>query len=257
MRFRVGRRCTPASTNPITRFLSRARRSRQRGWVGQHRGIGDSSTPPRHGRVVSPNVSGDTSAAHAPAHCLGDRRRPASSCPRGPPAAGPDRRTRTALQPRRRPGFCQRRRLPTLTPNASAKSVAAQCRSHRSPVTARRHPRGRLRCVRCPIPTSLQRCRRSFAEVATLTLANSVVYDRFAGTAVSCTPTTPAPWAAFCYAAPRQRTQRRPGRTPHHSVLPITEIIAPDGDVLLTVRRDDLPRLPLCSTHCRITHRNQ
>ena len=95
---------------------------------------------------LAERVSGDTSAAHALAHSLAvEDALGIEVARRGAPAAGPARRTRTALQPRRRPGRAgQRRRLrasPTPTPNASANN----CCALNAAVTGHRLLRGAIR----------------------------------------------------------------------------------------------------------------
>ncbi|WP_204815098.1 NADH-quinone oxidoreductase subunit C [Mycobacterium riyadhense] len=78
------------------------------------------------------------------------------------------------------------------------------------------------------------------AEVAALTLANSVVHDRFAGTAI-LHPDDANALGCLGYVA-RASGQRSDARIEHPTTaLPITEISAPDGDVLAryTVRRDE------------------
>ncbi|SOJ55603.1 Formate hydrogenlyase subunit 5 [Mycobacterium simulans] len=78
------------------------------------------------------------------------------------------------------------------------------------------------------------------AEIATLTLANSVVDDRFTGTAI-LHPDDANALGCLGYVA-RASGQRTDARVEHPTTaLPITEISAPDGDVLAryTVRRDE------------------
>ncbi|REM97300.1 formate hydrogenase, partial [Mycobacterium tuberculosis] len=93
------------------------------------------------------------------------------------------------------------------------------------------------------------------AEVATLTLANSVVYDRFAGTAV-LHPDDASALGCLGYVA-RASGLRSDARVEHPTiVLPITEIGAPDGDVLAryTVRRDEFAASAALAQHIVESH---
>ena len=77
-------------------------------------------------------------------------------------------------------GVAQRPR--TSPPRTAA---AHQRRRHRPPAAARRDPhRRRLTLPRCPTATQLHRIAADVAELADLALANTIVADRFTGTAV-------------------------------------------------------------------------
>jgi Ni,Fe-hydrogenase III large subunit/Ni,Fe-hydrogenase III component G len=91
-----------------------------------------------------------------------------------------------------------------------------------------------------PDPCQLRSIAADVAEVAELTLRNSVVYDRFAGTAVLRSEDANA-LGCLGYVA-RASGMRTDARLEHPStVLPVTEIGTAAGDVLAryTVRRDE------------------
>lgn len=91
-----------------------------------------------------------------------------------------------------------------------------------------------------PDPARLRSIAADLAEVAELTLANSIVADRFAGTSVLSTDDARA-MGCLGYVA-RASGVRTDARTEHPTVaLPVTETGSDHGDVLAryTVRRDD------------------
>ena len=94
--------------------------------------------------------------------------------------------------------------------------------------------------ARLPAPEQLQSIATDLAEVAELTLGNTGVYDRFAGTSVlDCDDARAIGCLGYVARASGMRTD---ARTQHPStVLPVTEIGASAGDVLAryTVRRDE------------------
>jgi Ni,Fe-hydrogenase III large subunit/Ni,Fe-hydrogenase III component G len=101
----------------------------------------------------------------------------------------------------------------------------------------------------------LRRFACDVAEVAALTLANAVVYDRFAGTAV-LHPEDAAALGCLGYVA-RASGLRTDARVGHPSVvLPIAEIGAADGDVLAryTVRRDEFAASSVLAQHIVESH---
>ncbi|WAC94256.1 NADH-quinone oxidoreductase subunit C [Mycobacterium sp. Aquia_213] len=93
------------------------------------------------------------------------------------------------------------------------------------------------------------------AEVASLTLANAVAYDRFAGTAILRSEDASA-LGCLGYVA-RASGLRTDARVEHPTVeLPIVEIGAADGDVLAryTVRRDEFAASAVLAQHIVESH---
>jgi Ni,Fe-hydrogenase III large subunit len=93
---------------------------------------------------------------------------------------------------------------------------------------------------RLPDPKRLRSIAADLAEVAELTLANSVVHDRFVGTAVLA-PDDACALGCLGYVA-RASGIRTDARLEHPTtVLPVADVTASDGDVLAryTVRRDE------------------
>jgi Ni,Fe-hydrogenase III large subunit/Ni,Fe-hydrogenase III component G len=101
------------------------------------------------------------------------------------------------------------------------------------------HPGG-VELRRLPDPATLREIAADLAEVADLTLRNSVVYDRFAGTSVLSGDDARA---LGCLGYPaRASGLRTDARVEHPTTsLPVIEVGATDGDVLAryTVRRDE------------------
>jgi Ni,Fe-hydrogenase III large subunit/Ni,Fe-hydrogenase III component G len=94
------------------------------------------------------------------------------------------------------------------------------------------------------------------AEVASLTLANAVAYDRFSGTAVLRSEDARA-LGCLGYVA-RASGLRTDARVEHPTVeLPVAEIVAADGDVLAryTVRRDEFAASATLARHLVQSHR--
>jgi Ni,Fe-hydrogenase III large subunit len=99
---------------------------------------------------------------------------------------------------------------------------------------------GRVALRGLPDPTELRSIGADLAEVAALTLANSVIHDRFAGTSILTADDARA-MGCLGYVA-RASGVRTDARLDHPVVaLPVTESGSDDGDVLAryTVRRDD------------------
>jgi len=122
--------------------------------------------------------------------------------------------------------------IATPTPNASANT----CLRVNAAVTGHRLLRGAIypggvTLHRLPTPDQLQSIATDLAEVAELTLANTVVYDRFAGTSVlDCDDARALGCLGYVARASGMRTD---ARTQHPAtVLPVTEIGASAGDVL-------------------------
>lgn len=106
-----------------------------------------------------------------------------------------------------------------------------------------------------PAIEELQGLAADVAEVASLTLANAVVYDRFAGTAI-LRPDDAAALGCLGYVA-RASGLRTDARVQHPTtVLPITEIGAAGGDVLAryTVRRDEFAASANLARHIVESH---
>lgn len=144
--------------------------------------------------------------------------------------------------------------------NAHAQRIRENLLRRNAAVTGHRLLRGAIRAggvaLRAlPDTDELAALAVDLAEVATLTLANSVVYDRFAGTAV-LHPDDASALGCLGYVA-RASGLRSDARVEHPTiVLPITEIGAPDGDVLAryTVRRDEFAASAALAQHIVESH---
>lgn len=144
--------------------------------------------------------------------------------------------------------------------NAHAQRIRENLLRRNAAVTGHRLLRGAIRAggvaLRAlPDTDQLAALAVDLAEVATLTLANSVVYDRFAGTAV-LHPDDASALGCLGYVA-RASGLRSDARVEHPTiVLPITEIGAPDGDVLAryTVRRDEFAASAALAQHIVESH---
>jgi Ni,Fe-hydrogenase III large subunit/Ni,Fe-hydrogenase III component G len=129
--------------------------------------------------------------------------------------------------------------------NAHAQRIREQLLRLNATVTGHRLLRGAVRpgavALRAlPDVTGLRSIAADVAEVAELTLRNTVVYDRFAGTAVLCQEDADA-LGCLGYVA-RASGMRTDARLEHPTTaLPVTEVGAAAGDVLAryTVRRDE------------------
>jgi Ni,Fe-hydrogenase III large subunit len=129
--------------------------------------------------------------------------------------------------------------------NVHAQRIREQLLRLNAAVTGHRLLRGAIyhggvTLHRLPAPQQLQSIAADLAEVAELTLGNTVVYDRFAGTSVLACDDAGA-MGCLGYVA-RASGMRTDARTQHPAtVLPVTEIGATAGDVLAryTVRRDE------------------
>jgi Ni,Fe-hydrogenase III large subunit len=129
--------------------------------------------------------------------------------------------------------------------NAHAQRIREQLLRLNATVTGHRLLRGAIypggvTLHRLPAPEQLQAIATDLAEITELTLGNTVVYDRFAGTSVLGSDDARA-MGCLGYVA-RASGTRTDARTEHPStVLPVTEIGATAGDVLAryTLRRDE------------------
>ena len=129
--------------------------------------------------------------------------------------------------------------------NAHAQRIREQLLRLNAAVTGHRLLRGAIRpggvtLQALPEPGRLQSIAVDLAEVAELTLRNTGVHDRFAGTAVLHSEDAHA-LGCLGYVA-RASGMRTDARVEHPTTaLPVTEIGAADGDVLAryTVRRDE------------------
>ncbi|BBX42489.1 NADH-quinone oxidoreductase subunit C [Mycobacterium simiae] len=130
--------------------------------------------------------------------------------------------------------------------NAHALRIRERLLRLNATVTGHRLLRGAIRPGGCalqglPDTEEIRQLGADLAEVASLTLANGVAYDRFAGTAILRTEDASA-LGCLGYVARASGLRRTDARVEHPTVeLPITEIGATDGDVLAryTVRRDE------------------
>jgi Ni,Fe-hydrogenase III large subunit len=129
--------------------------------------------------------------------------------------------------------------------NAHAQRVREQLLRLNAKITGHRLLRGAIRpgavALRAlPDVTELRSIAADVAEIAELTLRNTLVYDRFAGTAVLHQEDAHA-LGCLGYVA-RASGVRTDARLQHPSTaLPVTEVGAAEGDVLAryTVRRDE------------------
>jgi Ni,Fe-hydrogenase III large subunit/Ni,Fe-hydrogenase III component G len=204
----------------------------------QGRAVGDATE-------LAERVSGDTSAGHAVAHSL------AVEDALGIEVADAVHRMRALLVELERlynlaadlgalandVGFslanshCQRIRERLLRLNASATGH----RLLRGAVGP-----GRVALRELPDPAELRSIAVDLAEVAELTLGNSIIHDRFAGTSILAADDARA-MGCLGYVA-RASGIRTDARLDHPIIaLPVTETGSHDGDVLAryTVRRDD------------------
>lgn len=217
--------------------------------------------PPRHGAVdLAERISGDTSAAHALAHSL------AIEDALGIELPHEVHRLRALIVELERL-YNHAADLGALAndvgyslANAHAQRIRENLLRRNAAVTGHRLLRGAIRAggvaLRAlPDTDELAALAVDLAEVATLTLANSVVYDRFAGTAV-LHPDDASALGCLGYVA-RASGLRSDARVEHPTiVLPITEIGAPDGDVLAryTVRRDEFAASAALAQHIVESH---
>ncbi|WP_407689283.1 hydrogenase large subunit [Mycobacterium sp. HUMS_1102779] len=204
-----------------------------------------------HGRIagdaveLAERVSGDTSAAHALAHSL------AVEDALGMALPDPAHRLRAMIVELERL-YNHAADLGALAndvgfalANGHAQRIREQLLRINAAVTGHRLLRGAIRpggvtLHQLPDPGQLRRLAADLAEVAELTLGNSVVYDRFAGTALLAADDARA-MGCLGYVA-RASGIRTDARLEHPTTtLPITEISQPTGDVLAryTVRRDE------------------
>lgn len=114
---------------------------------------------------------------------------------------------------------------------------------------------GVVRLRDLPEPDELRSIAADLAEVAELTLANSVIDDRFAGTSILSTDDARA-MGCLGYVA-RASGIRTDARLDHPTIeLPVTETGSSDGDVLAryTVRRDDFAASAELACHLVESH---
>ena len=129
--------------------------------------------------------------------------------------------------------------------NAHTQRIREQLLRLNAAVTGHRLLRGAIRpgavvLHTLPDPAALRSIAADLAEVAELTLRNTVVNDRFTGTAVLA-PDDARALGCLGYVA-RASGMRTDARLEHPTTaLPVTEITEPTGDVLAryTVRRDE------------------
>jgi Ni,Fe-hydrogenase III large subunit/Ni,Fe-hydrogenase III component G len=144
--------------------------------------------------------------------------------------------------------------------NAHAQRIRERLLRLNAAVTGHRLLRGAIRpggiaLQELPDTEEIQRLAADVAEVASLTLANAVAYDRFAGTAILHSEDALA-LGCLGYVA-RASGLRTDARVQHPTVeLPITEIGAAEGDVLAryTVRRDEFAASTILARHIVESH---
>ncbi len=194
---------------------------------------------------LAERVSGDTSVAHALAHCL------AIEDALGMKLPDEVHRLRALLVELERL-YNHVADLGALAndvgfglAHAHTQRVREELLRLNATVTGHRLLRGAVRpgavALRAlPDVTALRRIATDVAEIADLTLRNTGVYDRFAGTAVLHREDAEA-LGCLGYVA-RASGMRTDARLEHPTTaLPVTEIVAATGDVLAryTVRRDE------------------
>lgn len=144
--------------------------------------------------------------------------------------------------------------------NTHAQRVRERLLRLNAAVTGHRLLRGAIRpggiaLQGLPDTTELQHLAADVAEVAALTLANAVAYDRFAGTAI-LRPEDASALGCLGYVA-RASGLRTDARVEHPTVeLPIAEIVTGEGDVLAryTVRRDEYVASTILARHIVESH---
>lgn len=144
--------------------------------------------------------------------------------------------------------------------NAHALRIRERLLRLNATVTGHRLLRGAIRpggvaLQDLPDTEEIQRLAADLAEVAALTLANAVAYDRFAGTAIlRCEDAAALGCLGYVARASGLRTD---ARVEHPTVeLPVAEIAVPDGDVLAryTVRRDEFAASAALARHIVESH---
>ncbi|WP_062895644.1 hydrogenase large subunit [Mycobacterium avium] len=219
-----------------------------------------------HGRIASgavdlaERVSGDTSAAHALAHSL------AVEDALGIVVPNNVHRLRALLIELERL-YNHAADLGALAndvgfalANAHALRIREELLRINAAVTGHRLLRGAIRpggvtLHALPDARQLRSIAADLAEVAELTLGNSVIYDRFAGTAILPADDACA-MGCLGYVA-RASGIRTDARVEHPSVaLPVTEITQSAGDVLAryTVRRDEFAASTTLATYLAESH---
>lgn len=194
---------------------------------------------------LAERISGDTSAGHALAHSL------AVEEALGVELADPVHRLRALLIELERL-YNHAADLGALAndvgfglANAHAQRVRELLLRINAQVTSHRLLRGAIipggvALQALPDPNRLQELADDVAEIAELTLANSVIYDRFAGTSVLRRDDAEA-MGTLGYVA-RASGVGTDARIDHPTIeLPVTEVTATAGDVLArySVRRDE------------------
>ncbi|OBH82347.1 MULTISPECIES: NADH-quinone oxidoreductase subunit C [unclassified Mycobacterium] len=217
---------------------------------------------PADGAVdLAERVSGDTSVGHALAHCL------AIEDALGMEISGEVHRLRALLLELERL-YNHAADLGALAndvgfglAHAHAQRIREQLLRLNDAITGHRLLRGAVRpggvALRAlPDADALRRIATDIAEVAELTLHNTVVYDRFAGTAVLHREDAHA-LGCLGYVA-RASGIRTDARLEHPTAaLPVTEIDATAGDVLAryTARRDEFAASTELAGHLIESHR--
>jgi Ni,Fe-hydrogenase III large subunit/Ni,Fe-hydrogenase III component G len=212
-----------------------------------HRGIEKlfEGRPVTESTVLAERISGDTSAGHALAHCL------AVEDARGADVPDDVHRTRALVVELERL-YNHATDLGALAndvgfalANAHAQHVRERLLRINAQVTGHRLLRGAIHpggaaLQALPDPAELRALADDVAEIAELTLKNSVIFDRFSDTA-TLHPEDARALGCLGYVA-RASGMATDARLDHPTVtLPVREVAATAGDVLAryTVRRDE------------------
>ena len=226
-----------------------------------HRGIEKlfQGLPATEATHFAERISGDTSAGHALAHSL------AVEDALGIAMPGPAQRLRALIVELERL-YNHAADLGALANDAGfslANSHAQRIREHllrlNNTTTGHRLLRGAISpgtvdLLALPEPAQLAQLAEDLAEVAQLTLANTVIHDRFAGTAV-LTRDQAHDLGCLGYVA-RASGLATDARLDHPTTeLPITPLTKTSGDVLarFTLRRDEFAASTHLATHLTST----
>ncbi|MVU77718.1 formate hydrogenase [Nocardia sp. ET3-3] len=212
---------------------------------------------------LAERVSGDSSAAHALAHCLAVEEACGATVPE-------DAQRLRALLVELERLYNHAADLGALAndvgfglANAHALRLREELLRINAEVTGHRLLRGAIRpggvtLRRLPDPARLASLAADLAELTTLTLGNGIIYDRFAGTGVLAADDARALGCLGCPA--RASGLVTDARLDHPVVeLPIEEIRAETGDVLAryTVRRDEFAASVALVTEIVVNHRGR
>jgi Ni,Fe-hydrogenase III large subunit/Ni,Fe-hydrogenase III component G len=204
---------------------------------------------------LAERISGDTSAAHALAHCLAVEEALGMVVPEAA------HRLRALLVELERL-YNHAADLGALAndvgfglANAHALRIREELLRVNQAVTGHRLLRtamapGSVRLQARPDPKRLRELADDLAEVVQLTLAHSVVHDRFAGTAV-LSRAQAADLGCLGYVARASGVDTDARRDHPTTALPVTSVVRPEGDVLARylVRRDEYAAATVLACH--------